>query len=277
MNTSKKTSARKRPTASAARAPSRSTAAGKAKRTSSGVAEILADLQRMGSEKVRRQMLEQFGVPNDDAFGVGMVKIHALARRLGRDHELALKLWKSGNYEARTLAAFVAEPAMLTPAQMDEWCRGFNSWAICDTHCFHLFDKTPHAFRKIEQWADRSEEFVKRAAFALLAGLALHDKAGEDAPFRRCLPLVEKAADDPRNFVKKGVSWALRAVAGRSPDLHAAALELASRLAQSDIAPARWIGRDTLRDITRPLVVQRAEKRAAQRAARLSRKSRPGR
>ncbi len=238
-----------------------------------GVPAILAELRRLGTEKIRRQMLEQFGVPNDDAFGVGMVKIHSLAKKLGRDHDLAVKLWRSGNYEARTLAALVAEPERLTPTQMDEWSGGFNSWAICDTHCFHLFDRTPHAFRKVEQWAGRREEFVKRAAFALLAGLALHDKTSEDAPFLRCLPLVDKASDDPRNFVKKGVSWALRGVAGRSPALHAAALELASRLAQSEIAPARWIGKDTLRDITRALVIQRAEKKAAQRAARARRTS----
>jgi 3-methyladenine DNA glycosylase AlkD len=161
------------------------------------------------------------------------------------------------------LAAFVDEPARVTPAQMDRWCRDFDNWAICDTVCFHLFDHTPHAFAKVATWAGRKQEFVRRAGFALLASLAVHDERAEDAAFLRCLPLAERAAGDERNFVKKGVSWALRSIGQRNLALHAAVLPLATRLAASPDAAARWVGKDTLRDLGRPLVAQRLAKRAA--------------
>jgi 3-methyladenine DNA glycosylase AlkD len=162
------------------------------------------------------------------------------------------------------LAAFVDEPARVTPAQMDRWCRDFDNWGICDTVCFHLFDRTPHAFRKVAAWARSSSEFERRAAFALLASLAAHDRVSGDEPFARCLPLVEAAAGDDRNFVKKGVSWALRMVGRRSRGLHAASVALARRLAASTEASARWIGRDAVRDLTKPAV-----------AAKLAAKTRP--
>lgn len=150
------------------------------------------------------------------------------------------------------LAAYVDEPERVTPAQMDRWCAEFADWSVCDTLCFALFDRTPHAFAKIEQWHLRKEEFVKRAAFALLAGVALHDKRELDAP-------------DGRNFVKKGVSWALRTIGVRNQKLHDATMALATRLATS--TESRWVGKDVLRDLQRPLVAAKLAKISARQAS----------
>ena len=210
----------------------------------------VAELMRMGTKKTRDGMA-RYAIPSNNAFGVPVGQIRELAKRLGRNHELAQALWDSGWYEARMLATFVDEPNLVTPAQMDRWCKDFDNWAICDTACFHLFDKTPHAFKKVSQWSKRKDEFVKRGAFALLASLALHDKKSDDRLFAECLPLIEKAATDDRNFVKKGVSWALRGVGRRSPDLKASALILSEQLAASPNSTARWIGKDALRDLKR--------------------------
>ena len=145
-----------------------------------------------------------------------MTTMQTLAQRLGRNHALAHALWDTGWYEARTLVAFVADPAQTTPAEMDAWCRDFDNWAICDSLCFYLFDRTPHAWTMVGRWARRRPEFEKRAAFALLAALALHDKAAPESRFRTSFALIERAATDERNFVKKGVSWALRAIGHRN-------------------------------------------------------------
>ena len=149
------------------------------------------------------------------------------------------------------LASIVDEPASVTSVQMDRWCRDFDNWAICDTACFHLFDRTPHAWRKVAQWSRRRDEFVKRAAFALLWALALHDKQSGDEAFLKCLPAVERAASDERNFVKKSVNMALRAIGRRNPALNAAAVMVARRLTASPQAAARWVGKDALRELTR--------------------------
>jgi 3-methyladenine DNA glycosylase AlkD len=206
--------------------------------------------------------MARYAIPSEKAFGVTVGEIRTMGKQLGRDHNLALALWKTGWYEARMLAAFVDDPAQVTPAQMDSWCRDFDSWAICDTLCFHLFDRTPYAFAKVEQWAKRRNEFEKRAAFALLASLGVHDKKASDDSFAQCLPLIEQAATDERNFVKKGVSWALRVVGRRSVALNKASVKLSEKLSASDVSASRWIGRDALKELTGAAVYDRLRSRA---------------
>ena len=218
---------------------------------------MLATLKRLGSPRIREEMQMRYGIVTKDAFGVRMNEMQRVAKQLGRNHALALALWETGNYEARTVAVFVAEPDQVTPALMDRWCRDFDNWGICDTVCFKLFDQSPHAFGMVVKWAGRKDEFQKRAAFALLACLALHDDDADNKAFTKFLPLIETAATDERNFVKKSSSWALRAIGGRSVALHAQTVKVAQRLKASASSSARWIGSDVLRDITRPVVARR--------------------
>lgn len=201
--------------------------------------------------------LDRFGIVAPTALGVSMANLQKIAKRLGRDHDLAAALWTTGQYDARMLACLVDDPAQVTPAQMDAWRADFDNWAIVDTACFKLFDQSPHAFAKVGEWARQNDEFGKRAAFALLACLALHHKGDDDQPFLDGLVLIERAAGNDRNFVKKAVNWALRAIGLRkSPVLKAAALETARRLAASPEATPRWIGKDAARALekaaTRP-------------------------
>jgi 3-methyladenine DNA glycosylase AlkD len=217
---------------------------------------VVAWLKRHGTKRTRDGMA-RYGLPSDRAFGVPVGTMQQLARRLGRNHELALALWQTGWYEARMLATFVDDPTRVTAAQMDRWSRDFDNWGICDTACFHLFDRTPHAWRKVTSWSRRSDEFGKRAAFALLASLALHDKSASDEKFVRCLPLIERGAADDRNFVKKGVSWALRLIGRRNASLNTVAVALARRLAASPQAASRWVGKEALRELTGPVVTRR--------------------
>lgn len=229
------------------------------------VAFVLDWMKAHGTEQVRESIGPRFGIVVDKAFGTSMAQLKQLAKVVGRDQALSLALWSTGWYDARMFACLIGEPKEVTAAQMEAWCTDFDNWATCDTACFALFDKTPHALAKVKAWAERKPEFEKRAAFALLASLALHDKKSGDALFLECLPLVRKAANDPRNFVKKGVSWAARGIACRSTVLHDAVTTMAEELAASSDATERWVGKDVLRDIQRPLVVKRAAQREAKR------------
>jgi 3-methyladenine DNA glycosylase AlkD len=230
------------------------------KRTSlqGDIDEALGWLERKSTQH-DRENLARFGITANKAFGVSMANIQVLAKRLGRNHELAAGLWDTGWYEARMLTSFIDEPARVTPEQMDRWCHDFDNWGICDTLCFHLFDRTPHAWAKVAEWSEQPEEFVKRAAFALLACLALHDKSAPDPPFIEGLSLIERAATDERNFVKKGVNWALRCIGRRNAGLNVAAMKVARRLADSKQAAARWVGKNALRELTSPAVVRRLQ------------------
>lgn len=212
------------------------------------VRDALDWLRANSAAKTREEMAPRYGIVTDRAFGVSMAGMQVLARRLGRDHALAQALWETGWYEARMVACMVDDPTQVTPQQMDAWRADFDNWGITDTVCFKLFDQAPHAFDKVRDWAGLNDEMGRRAAFALLACLALHREEAADALFLDGLALIEAAATDDRNFVKKGVNWALRAIGGRnSPALRAAARETAARLASSKAATPRWIGKDALR------------------------------
>ena len=213
--------------------------------------EVLAWLKRKGT---RRNVLgmARYGIAAKRAFGVPMGTLLSLKKRLGKDHALATALWETGWYEARLLAALVGDPARVTSRQMNAWAAGFENWADRDTVCFHLFDRTPLAWEKARQWVKSPREFVKRGGFVLMACLALHDKAAPDKRFLALLPLIEKGAQDERNFVKKGVSWALRGIGRRNRSLNAATVAVAKRLALSKQAAPRWVGKDALRQLARP-------------------------
>jgi 3-methyladenine DNA glycosylase AlkD len=225
------------------------------------VAALLAELRSLGSEEDRAGMA-RYGIEVKDAFGVSVYELRRIAKRLGTDHALALALWATGNHEARLLACFVDDPAQVDERQLESWAGDLDSWDVCDQAATSLFDQTRHAWAKAAQWARRDEEWVKRAGFALVAGLAAHDRDASDRAFLRLLPLLERGAADPRNYVKKAVSWALRNVGKRNRALNAAAVACAERILEAanrraggarggDPADraARWVASDVLREL----------------------------
>ena len=232
----------------------------------SDVEAVLAELEGYGSKRVREDMSERFGIRTDKAWGVRMADMQKVAKSIGQDHQLAQQLWKTGWYEARMVATMIADPQQVTPKEMDAWCKDFDNWAICDTACFKLWDQVPHAWDKVPVWAKSEQEFIKRAAFALLACLSLHRNDSDPKALKKFLPLVKKAAADERNFVKKGVSWALRGMANTGSEMHQTVVDLAEVLAASTNATERWVGKDVLRDIKRPMITKRAEKRDVRRS-----------
>jgi 3-methyladenine DNA glycosylase AlkD len=174
------------------------------------------------------------------------------ARGLGRGQALAEELWATGIHDNRVLASFVADPKVITRATMDRWAADFDSWGICDACCYGLFDRTPWAWSKIRKWARDEREFVRRGAFAMIAAIAVHDKAAPDQVFLDALPLIEKYAFDGRNFVRKGVNWALRNIGKRNPALRSAAIACAERIRAQGTSSARWIAADALRELKQP-------------------------
>lgn len=223
------------------------------------VTEVVAWLKRTGSPKAAAG-LARYGLPTDNAYGISVAALRAYAKQIGRNHQLALKLWRTGSLDARILASFLGEPDRLTLAQMNAWCRDFDNWGTTDTACFALFDRSPLAWRVVAPWVKARGEFQKRAGFVMMACLAAHDKAARDAAFLVFLPMIEKGASDERNFVNKGVSWALRHIGHRNQRLHAAAVKTATQLATSTDRAKRWVGKDALRDITRPAVLRKVKR-----------------
>jgi 3-methyladenine DNA glycosylase AlkD len=201
--------------------------------------------------------MKRYGIATDNRLGVSMPELRALGRQIGKNHALAQRLWESGIEDARILAALVDDPEQVDERQMEDWVREFDSWDVCDQVCMNLFDKTGFAGLKIVEWARREEEFVKRAAFSLIASTALHDKMAPDEQFLAFLPIIEGGSGDGRNYVKKAVSWALRNIGKRNPKLNRAALDTARALGGYESRSARWIGRDATRELESEAVQRR--------------------
>ncbi len=223
------------------------------------VGDVLERLKALGDPDSLDGMA-RFGIATETAYGVRVPKLRKLAKELGTDHELAKDLWESGVHEARILASMVDDPKRVTEGQMESWVGDFASWDVCDQCCMNLFDKTPLAWRKAKEWSTREEEFVKRAAFALMASLAVHDKKAPDAVFADFLPVIKREATDGRNFVRKAVNWALRQIGKRNLALNRQAVVTAEEISEIDSKSARWIAADALRELTNPQVQKRLQR-----------------
>jgi len=221
--------------------------------TSKSVIKKLKSFSRPGELKG----MASFGMATDTRLGVRIPELRAMAKEIGKNHTLALDLWKSGIDEARILAALIDEPEKLTEKQMNSWVKDFNSWDVCDQVCMNLFDKTELAWKKVHDWAKRDEEFVKRAAFALLAVLAWHRRDVPDKKLFAYFPLIKKHATDPRNFVRKAVNWALRHIGKRNKNGNKAALKAAYDIQKIDDKTARWVASDAIRELESDAVQRR--------------------
>lgn len=211
--------------------------------------DILKKLKTLSNPEAVKSMA-RFGINPENTYGISIPDLRKIAREAGRNHPFALRLWKSGIHEARILASMIDEPQMVTEAQMERWACDFDSWDVCDQCCMNLFEKTEFTYQKCVEWSSRDEEYVKRAAFALMARLAVSDKKAADERFERFLPLIKKAAGDGRNYVKKAVNWALRQIGKRNPALNKAAIETAKEIRRMDTKSAKWIASGALRELT---------------------------
>ncbi len=210
--------------------------------------EVLNVLKNQGDPR-NVEGMARFGIKPAVALGVPKPALRRLAKDLGKDHDLAQRLWASGVHEARVLASMIDDPAKTTEAQIESWTGDFDNWDICDQCCMNLFWKTAFAYEKAEEWSANGKEFVKRAGFVLMASLAIHDKKASDSKFERFLSSIEREAADDRNFVRKAVNWALRQIGKRNARLRQKAIEVALELQQAESKSARWIGSDALREL----------------------------
>jgi 3-methyladenine DNA glycosylase AlkD len=218
--------------------------------------EVLDQLNSLANPEAVKGMA-RYGISPGNALGISIPGLRKVAKQIGQNHDLAQQLWSSGIHEARILASMIDDPKQVSEAQMEDWVKDFDSWDVCDQCCSNLFDRTVLAREKAIEWSFRSEEYVKRAGFVLMAGLAVHDKKATDESFLEFLPVIKREATDDRNFVKKAVNWALRQIGKRNLNLNQIAIQTAQEIQTSDSNSARWIANDAWRELTSEKVQQR--------------------
>lgn len=224
------------------------------------IKEILQKLKSLENPENIAGMA-RFGIVTKKAFGVSAPVLKEIAKDAKKQsenrHELALELWETGVHEARIIAYLIDEPKKVFEKQMESWAKDFDNWAICDGTCGHLFCKTEFAYQKIFEWSETDEEFIKRAGIVLVAYLAVHDKKASDERIAEFLPILEKHANDERNFIKKAVNWSLRQIGKRNLNLNKLAIETAEKIKAQNTKSARWIASDALRELTNEKTLKR--------------------
>jgi 3-methyladenine DNA glycosylase AlkD len=210
--------------------------------------EVIAELHRHANPANVAGMA-RYGISTTNTLGISIPTLRATAKRCGRDHALAVALWESGIHEARHIAAMVEDPKTVTKKQLDAWARDLDSWDVCDGFAYGFVDKTPHAYDLAAKWSSSKHEFTKRAAFATMAGLAVHDKKAPDEKLLQFLPMIERESNDDRNFVRKAVNWALRQIGKRNRACNTAAIAAAERIHATGTQSGRWIAADALREL----------------------------
>ena len=197
--------------------------------------------------------MKRFGIESEKIFGVKLAQIEYIRKIIKRDHPLALELWDTRYHEARHLAALLADPKIIEESTIDKWVSDFDNWAVCDSVCGKLFIKTEFAYQKVEEWQSADKLYVKRAAFAMIAWIALHHKKLPDNFFDRYFDLILQHATDDRNYIKKAVNWALRQIGKRNPLLSRTTLDICDELVEiyPESKSARWIAADARRELNK--------------------------
>lgn len=222
--------------------------------------DILKRLKSLSDPRTVEGMAK-YGITPERTYGVSIPNLRKIAKEIGKDHELAQKLWGSDIRETRILASMIDNPETVTEEQMEEWVKDFDYWEICDQCCQNLFIKTDFAYQKAVDWSGRDEEFVKRAGFALMAWLAFKDKKAKDEQFEKFFPIIKREATDNRNFVKKAVNWALRQIGKRNLNLNMKAIETTKKIQKTESKSAKWIAQDAIKELTSDAIQERLKKR----------------
>ena len=221
--------------------------------------EVVEKLKSM-SEPKNVEGMARYGINPNNNLGISIYKLRPFAKEIGTNHKLALQLWDSGIHDARLLAVFIEDPTRVTGEQMDSWAADFDSWDVCDQACTSLFDLTPHSWKKVFEWSKDKREFVKRAAFSIIAGLSVHAKKADDKQFIEFFPIIKRESNDERNYVKKAVNWALRNIGKRNVNLNKKAIQTAKEIQKFNSKSARWIASDAIRELTSEKVKKRLNK-----------------
>lgn len=220
------------------------------------IQSILDRLQSMANPEALNGM-RRYGITTEKRLGISIPNLRALAKEIGKNHDLALQLWEKEIDEARILSSMIDEIDQISEEQMDQWVKDFNSWDVCDQVCQNLFDKTAMAKQKALEWSNSDEEFVKRAGFVLMARLAVVNKKAEDDFFMDFFPIMIRECDDDRNFVKKAINWALRQIGKKNRSLNSQAIKIAEEMEQLESKNAKWIAKDALRELKSDAVQKR--------------------
>lgn len=212
--------------------------------------EIIQELKKNANPKNVIGM-KRFGIQGKNMLGISVTFLRKFAKKIPKDHKLAIGLWNTGIHEAKMLATMIDELEKVTEVQMDKWVKDFDSWDICDGACMNLLCKTPFVDKKIYEYAKSEKEFVRRTAFTLIACLSFKKKEWKDKDFVKYFDLIEEYSFDERNFVKKAVNWALRQIGKRNAKLNVKAIKVAERIKKQGTKSAKWIASNALSELTK--------------------------
>ena len=196
------------------------------------LAAVMQALKAAGSEQTRKTYARHGAPP--PMFGVSFATLKVLMKQIGVDHELALALWATGNFDARNLAFKIVDPARMTSAELDRWASEMTA-RMCSSYVGMVAAEGPHAAKKVAQWLGSKTEGKRCHGWSLLGQLAARDEQTSDAFFEPHLATIARSLHAAPNDEREAMNLALIAIGCRSPGLRKSALAAAKRLGKVEI------------------------------------------
>lgn len=163
---------------------------------------VLERLQALGTPSYRR-ILANHGA-REPLFGVKISELKKIQKEAKRDHELALALFDSGNYDAQYLAGLIADETKMTKRDLKRWLAKSNCMAISGTIVAALAAESSHGADLAREWIESKDEATAHAGWTTLAALvSIEEDAELDLKeLKRLLKQVERTIHDQPNMVR---------------------------------------------------------------------------
>lgn len=195
---------------------------------------MLQKLEKLGKPQTRKIYLRHgYAEP---LFGVSFADLNALKKKIKTDQALADALWKSGNADARILAAMVADPQQVTPARARKWVREANFRTLRD-YVGWLVAHSPHALELAEKWTRSKDTGERQAGGVILAKMGQEGKPVPLEISRKLLERIEREIHTADNWSRYGMMYSLIGIGAYNPALRDDAIAAAKRIGKVEFDP----------------------------------------
>jgi 3-methyladenine DNA glycosylase AlkD len=167
-------------------------------------------------------------------FGIGLTKLRAIAKQVGRDHDLALTLWNERNHDAKIIGLLIDDPTQLTRDQVERQVDGAGPGMLSHvlSSCDATLPKSPIAFDIAKDWMASQDPVRRSCGYGLVYELAKDrkDKRLTDEFFLGCVEKIGNTIATEENVVRVAMGGALMSIGKRNEKLNVAAIEVAKAI-----------------------------------------------
>lgn len=190
------------------------------------VEEVLAQLEPLG-DAARRAHNTRAGAPNNQ-LGVKLGDLRTVAKKLKTNHELALKLWDTGNVDAQLLATLIMKPKSLSADELDKLTRSVTCSQVADWLNSYVVAEHPEKDSLREKWMKAKDRWAARAGWHFTSSHV--NKGGDGLDLPALLDRIEKEMPKAVPEVQWTMNNTLAAIGIHHPELRERAVGIGEKI-----------------------------------------------